>query len=77
MPKSPSVLLKLELSKHGYEVLDIYEFRDKDVIRVKVKSTGKVFLYESKKHVKELNRVDELKALVSDIVSYVKQKKLV
>lgn len=77
MPKSPSILLKLELNKHGYEVLDIYEFRDKDLIRVKIKSSSKVFLFETKKHVKELNRTEEVKTLVSEILNYVKQRKIV
>lgn len=75
MPKTPSILLKNELIKYGYELLDVYRYRDRDLVRLLDKHSGKVIIYESKKHIDELNTADEIKSIVSEIINYVKGKR--
>ncbi|MEM4717607.1 MAG: hypothetical protein QXE81_02470 [Desulfurococcaceae archaeon] len=68
MPKTLSVILREELRKHGIELLDIYCFRDYDLIRVYNKQAGKVFLYQTKNKISSLPSRDELVSVVIDIV---------
>lgn len=75
MPKNPSVMLRIELAKHGFELLDIYRYRDRDLVRFLDKQSGKVILFESKKHIDELNTIDEVRSVVSEIANYVKAKR--
>lgn len=75
MPKTPSVLLREELVKYGYELLDVYRYRDRDLVRLLDKQSGRVIIYESKKHIDELNTVDEIKSVVSEIINYVKGRR--
>ncbi len=73
MPKTPSVLLKEEMFKKGLDLLDIYHHRDGDIIRFKNRLTGKVYLYISKKHVRDLVDVGELKKLIEELVKTASQ----
>ncbi|GEM_PF-876825 len=75
MPKNPSVIFREELAKHGYELLDIYRYRDRDIVRFLDKNSGRVLLYESKKHIDELNTIDEVRSIVSEIMNYIRTKK--
>ncbi|MET1159900.1 MAG: hypothetical protein ABWW65_02970 [Thermoprotei archaeon] len=70
MPKTPSVIVREELWKRGYELLDIYHYKDKDILRVKHRGTGKVFLYEIRKHVRDLTNREEIINLVNSIISF-------
>lgn len=75
MPKNPSVIFREELAKHGYELLDIYRYRDRDIVRFLDKNSGRVLFYESKKHIDELNTIDEVRSIVSEIMNYIRTKK--
>ncbi|MEM0355323.1 MAG: hypothetical protein QXY53_01420 [Desulfurococcaceae archaeon] len=75
MPKNPSVIFREELAKHGYELLDIYRYRDRDIVRFLDKNSGRVLLYESKKHIDELNTIDEVRSIVSEIMNYIRTRK--
>jgi len=70
MPKTPSVILKEKLRLHNLELLDIYHFKDKDIIRYKDRATNKVYLYLSKKHVRDLIDSKELDTLVDELVKH-------
>ncbi len=74
MPKTPSVLLRMALEKRQIELLDIYHSKEKDLIRVKDKLTGKVILYESKRHVRDLTGAEEIEKLVDEIEKALKSK---
>lgn len=67
MPKNRTELLKTELEKLGFELLDVYSYRDTDFIRVRHKQSGAVFIYGSKKKVKMLTSQDDARSLVIDI----------
>lgn len=68
MPKTPSVILREELRKHGLELLDVYCFKDHDIIRVYNKQSGKVSLYQTKRKINTLTSRDELLSIVMDIL---------
>jgi hypothetical protein len=74
MPKTPSVILRNELEKRQIELLDIYHLKDKDIIRVKDKLSGKVFLYESKTFVRDMDR-DAIVKLADNIQGVVRGRK--
>ena len=67
MPRNPSVLLREELDKLNIELLDIYSFREHDVIRVLSKTTGRVILYTSKRKVNTLTTREDVVKLVEEI----------
>ncbi len=67
MPKTPSVILRNLLEKKQIELLDIYHGKDRDIIRVKDKLTGKVGLYISKTHIRDIVSSEELEKLASAI----------
>jgi hypothetical protein len=67
MPRNPSVLLREELDKLNIELLDIYSFREHDVIRVRSKTTGRVILYTSKRKVNTLATREDVVKLVEEI----------
>lgn len=68
MPKTPSITLRLEMSKKGLELLDIYHGKDNDIIRYRDNLTGKVYLYISKKHVRDYVQRDEIISLVNELI---------
>jgi len=70
MPKTPSVVLREKLRLHNLELLDIYQFKDKDIIRYKDRGTNKVYLYFSGKRVRDLVDPKELDILVSELVKH-------
>jgi len=70
MPKAPSIVLREKMRVHNLELLDIYHFKDKDIIRYKDRSANKVYLYFSKKHVRDLVDSKELDALVDELVKH-------
>ncbi|RLG81419.1 MAG: hypothetical protein DRO13_01230 [Thermoprotei archaeon] len=76
MPKTPSVILREELSRMGYELLDIYQYRDRDIIRIKHRMSGKIFLYETKRHVRDLVSRDEIRELASSIAEYYESRRV-
>ncbi len=67
MPKTPSVILREELKSRNIELLDIYSFKDHDVIRVRDKLTGKVALYTSKRKVNTLSSKEEIVKLADEL----------
>ena len=67
MPRNPSVLLREELDKLNIELLDIYSYREHDVIRVRSKTTGRVTLYTSKRKVNTLATREDVVKLVEEI----------
>ncbi len=75
MPKTPSVILKKLLEDRQIEMLDIYHYRDKDIIRVKDKLSGRVELYVSKTHVRDMVDKESLEKLASDIEALLRGNK--
>ncbi len=75
MPKTMSVLLREEFLRNGYELLDIYRFKDHDVIRFRHKLTGKIYIVESKRHVTELTGLEDVQELVRSLVEKAEGKK--
>ncbi len=73
MPKTPSIILREKLYSKGYELLDIYHLKDKDIIRLKNRITNKVYLYESKKHVRDLISDKDIDKLVNNILETIKE----
>ncbi|ADI31422.1 hypothetical protein [Staphylothermus hellenicus] len=72
MPKTPSVILREELAKRQLELLDIYHGKEKDIIRVKDKMSGKVFLYETKTFVRDMDK-DRITELANNIQEKLKE----
>ncbi|ABN69621.1 hypothetical protein Smar_0513 [Staphylothermus marinus F1] len=72
MPKTPSIILREELAKRQLELLDIYHGKEKDIIRVKDKMTGKVFLYETKTFVRDMDK-DRIIELANSIQEKLKE----
>ncbi len=73
MPKSPTILLKKELKKRSYELLDIYRFKDRDLIRLRNILTGEVHLITSEKHVSDLTSYEELVEFVNRLLSKIEK----
>ena len=73
MPKSLTEVLKRDLSKHGIELLDIYVFEKKDLLRVLDKKTNRVVLYLLPKKLSSLTSIDDIKNLGSEIVKNVQK----
>jgi hypothetical protein len=67
MPKSLTEVLKKELRAHGLELLDIYVFKKRDVLRLLDRKTNRVVLYETPRKLSSLTSLDDVKALVSEI----------
>ncbi len=74
MPKTPSIILRNELEKRQIELLDIYHLKDKDIIRVKDKLSGRVFLYESKTFVRDMDN-NTIAKLADNIQSVVRGRR--
>jgi hypothetical protein len=68
MPKTPSVLLREELAQRNIELLDIYSFKDRDIIRARDKLTGRIIMYVSKRKVSTLTSKDEIVKLVEEML---------
>ncbi len=75
MPKTPSIILKEELSKKQIELLDIYRFKDYDLIRVKNKLTNKVYLVKVEGHVSDIVIKEGLHNVIEKIISSIKTQK--
>ncbi len=73
MPKSLTEVLKRDLSKHGIELLDIYVFEKKDLLRVLDKKTNRVVLYLLPKKLSSITSIDDIKNLGSEIVKNVQK----
>lgn len=68
MPKNPVAILREELRKHNIELLDVYSFREHDVIRLYDKQSRRVVLHKSKRKVNSLPSREEIISLVSEII---------
>ncbi|MGC9181248.1 hypothetical protein [Thermogladius sp.] len=66
MPKSPVVILREEARKRGVEVLDVYSFKEVDLVRARV--GNKVIVAESAKKVSTLTTKDEVVKFVEDLL---------
>lgn len=76
MPKSPTIILKnMLVEKTSYELLDIYRYRNYDLIRVKDKASNKVYLVKLEKHVTDLATKDDFNKALEQILKQVKEKK--
>lgn len=73
MPKSPTIMLKEELRKRSYELLDIYRFKDRDLIRLRNLLSGKVHLIESEKHVSDITSYSDLIEFINKLLSKIKK----
>ena len=73
MPKSLTEILKRELGTHELELLDIYTFKKKDVLRILDKKTGRVLLYETTKKISSLASIDEVKTLAAEVTKILKR----
>jgi uncharacterized protein YkvS len=68
MPKTPSVILREKMFENGLELLDIYHRKDGDVIRFKDRMTGRVFIYNSKKHVRDFVDEKDYQELINELL---------
>lgn len=75
MPKTPSTILRLEMFKKGLELLDIYHSKEGDIIRYKDTASGKVYLYVSKKHIRDYIQRDEIVNLVNELIKNTRGEK--
>lgn len=73
MPKTPSITLKKMLSNTSYELLDIYRFKDHDLVRLKNTITNKVYLVRLEKHVSDLVNEEDFKKTIEKILSEVRK----
>jgi hypothetical protein len=73
MPRSLTETLKRELSARELELLDIYTFKKKDVLRILDKKTSRVLLYETTKKISSLASIDEVKTLVAEVTKILKR----
>lgn len=73
MPKNPVELLKRELRKRQFELLDVYSFRDYDVLRVLSKPRNKVLLYKSSRKINTIASSREIEEFASTIVKQLSQ----
>ena len=73
MPKSLTEILKRELSIRELELLDIYTFKKKDVLRILDKKTSRVLLYETTKKISSLASIDGIKTLVAEVTKILKR----
>jgi len=73
MPKSPTILLKEELKKRSYELLDIYRFKDRDLIRLRNILSGEVHLITSEKYVSDITSHDDLVEFVNRLLSKIEK----
>jgi hypothetical protein len=67
MVKSLTEVLRRELSTQGLELLDIYVFRDKDVLRLLNKRTNSVHFYVMSKKLSSLTSSEDVKNFVLEI----------
>jgi hypothetical protein len=67
MVKSLTEVLRRELSTQGLELLDIYVFRDKDVLRLLSKRTNSVHFYVMSKKLSSLTSSEDVKNIVLEI----------
>ncbi|MEM1639050.1 MAG: hypothetical protein QXJ69_03100 [Desulfurococcaceae archaeon] len=67
MPKNPVVTLREELRKHNIELLDVYSFREHDIIRLYDKQSRKVILHKSKRKISSLLSREEIINFISEI----------
>ncbi len=74
MPKTRSVVLRSMLEKKQIELLDIYHTRDGDIIRVKDRLTGKVGLYTTKAHVRDIVDDGELAKIAEAVEKSLRMK---
>ncbi len=72
MPKNPSILLREELSKNQYELLDIYRFKDHDLVRVKHSVSNRVYTVRVSKHITDLVSIDDVRDIVKSILEQIK-----
>lgn len=76
MPKSPTIILKNMLAeKTPYELLDIYRYKNYDLIRIKDKASNKVYLVKLEKHVTDLATEEDFNKALEQILKQVKEKK--
>jgi len=68
MPKTPSVILRDKMSRHGFELLDIYHVKQGDLIRFKDKTTGVVRVVRIEKHVRDFVDEKDYEELIKKIM---------
>lgn len=61
-------MLKEELEKLNIELLDIYSFKDHDVIRAHNKQSGEISLYKSRQKVSTITSREDASKLALEIV---------
>lgn len=67
MPKTPSIILREELAKSGFELLDVYVFKDFDVIRVLNKQTGAVLVHKTKRRVSTMVSKEDISQIINEL----------
>ncbi|MCD6487601.1 MAG: hypothetical protein J7K21_00045 [Desulfurococcales archaeon] len=72
MPKTPSVILRNMLAKHQIELLDIYRFKDHDLVRIKLPIANKVYLVKVGKHITDLASDEDYEQVVKTILNALK-----
>ncbi|ADV64457.1 hypothetical protein [Desulfurococcus mucosus] len=74
MPKTVSVLLRRELLKRDLELLDIYRFSDREVVRIKDRVSGKVMVHVLKTRLPSILSQEDLARIASEIASTVRSR---
>jgi len=74
MPKTISVLLRSELLRHNVELLDIYRFSNKDIVRVRDRVSGKVAVYALKSPLSSVTSRDDLVKVVNEVLGIYRAK---
>ncbi|MCS7127769.1 MAG: hypothetical protein N3E36_00610 [Sulfolobales archaeon] len=74
MPKQAIEKLKIELAKNSLRLLDVYRFKNKDLLRVLDLTSRRVLLIESPLQLTSIASSDDLAKVVERITQALKEK---
>lgn len=74
MPKQAIEKLKIELAKNSLRLLDVYRFKNKDLLRVLDLTSRRVLLIESPLQLTSITSSDDLAKVVERITQALKEK---
>ena len=73
MPKRPIVILREEAVKKGVSILDVYSFKEADVVRLKV--SDRVVLAYSNRKITTLTSREEVSKFIEELLKHVESKR--
>ncbi|MEM3163109.1 MAG: hypothetical protein QXN38_01760 [Desulfurococcaceae archaeon] len=74
MPKQAIAKLKIELAKRNLRLLDVYKFKNKDLLRVLDLASRKVLLIEPPLQLTNIASSDDLAKVVERVIQALKEK---